>query len=188
MRASREHMEKVRSHILEAAGQGFREEGYGGLGINGLAKRAGMTSGAFYGHFPSKDAAFHEVVDKGLNDYADTVERFKQDYGEAWPEHFFKFYLGQAHVDDLANSCVVPGLSADVMRADANTKETYTRDVKAIADHIAGGVENNDEGDALALMALMAGTVMMARCLSDSQLSDELLAKARHWANEMISK
>ncbi|TVZ41588.1 TetR family transcriptional regulator [Alteromonadaceae bacterium 2753L.S.0a.02] len=188
MRASPEHMQKIRSHILKAAGQGFREEGFGGLGINGLAQRAGLTSGAFYGHFKSKNEAFQEVVNQGLNDYEDAIAQFGEQYGEAWQEHFLNFYLGNTHVEDLCNSCVVPGLSADVLRADAKTKGDYSKSVKRIAAGIATQSGDNESGNSLALMALLAGTVMMARCISDKQLSKDLRVAARHWAEEMLNQ
>lgn len=188
MRASREHMEKIRSHILEAAGKGFREEGYGGLGINGLAQRAGMTSGAFYGHFSSKSEAFKEVVENGLNDYNSAVDQFDQEYGEDWPKFFLNYYLGKKHVGNLADSCVVPGLSADVTRADEKTKEVYSESVKRIADNLSSKLRKSDSTDAMALMALLAGAVMMARCISDSQISEALLVAAKGWANEMIER
>lgn len=188
MRASQEHMKKVRSHILEAASKGFREDGYGGLGINGLAKRADMTSGAFYGHFSSKDEAFSEVVKKGLEDYAQAIEGFEKDYGDEWPEYFLGYYLGNEHVENLACSCAVPGLSADVMRANSETKEVYSDVSERIAQNIANGLGKKDLSDSWALMSLLAGAVMMARCVSDPQQKKEILNAAQDWASKMIEK
>ncbi|MCD1597072.1 TetR/AcrR family transcriptional regulator [Rheinheimera aquimaris] len=186
MRASKQHMEKVRSHILDAAGQGFREEGYGGLGINGLAQRAGLTSGAFYGHFMSKSDAFAEVVAKGLNDYANAVADLKQQHADAWPEHFLAYYLGAEHVENLACSCVVPGLSADVMRAEDKTKIIYSALTTRIADSITAGLNKSSSGDSWALMALLAGAVMMARSVSDPTQKKDILSAAQHWAETII--
>ena len=55
MKVSEEYKQLVRRKMVDAAGRGFRKNGYGGLGVDGLAKEAGVTSGAFYGHFKSKD-------------------------------------------------------------------------------------------------------------------------------------
>jgi hypothetical protein len=46
----------VRSRILEAAAEELRPQGLGGIGIPALMKRAGLTHGAFYAHFPNRDA------------------------------------------------------------------------------------------------------------------------------------
>ncbi len=187
MRASKEHMEKIRANILDAAGEGFREEGYGGLGINGLVKRAGLTSGAFYGHFSSKNEAFSEVIKNGLEDYSNTIEQLEKNHGDEWPQHFLHYYLGTEHVENLAGSCVVPGLSADVMRADIDTKDTYSNYSKQIANNITQGLHKNNPNDAWALMALLAGGVMMARCVSDPKQEKEILDSALGWAKKMIS-
>lgn len=188
MRASQAHMDKIHAHLLDAAGQGFREQGYGGLGINALAQKAGMTSGAFYGHFSSKNEAFREVVEKGLDDYADTIERLLTEHGDNWPTYFMDYYLGQEHLENLSCSCVVPGLSADVTRADADTKAIYAHATKNIANTISTGLKRKKPDDAWALMALLAGAVMMARCCSDSPTAKEIVHAAKIWAEKIIGK
>jgi TetR/AcrR family transcriptional repressor of nem operon len=45
MRYGPDHKEEARSRILHAAGRGFRRLGFGGVGVDGLAKEAGVTSG-----------------------------------------------------------------------------------------------------------------------------------------------
>ncbi|WP_250656275.1 TetR/AcrR family transcriptional regulator [Alkalimarinus coralli] len=187
MRASREHMEKVRSHILESSEQGFREEGYSGLGINGLAKRAGMTSGAFYGHFPSKRQAFKEVIESGMKDYIDSIQQFEEKYQEQWPLHFLDFYLSSEHVDDLAHSCVVPALSADVMRSDEEIKATYSTLLEKVVNQLSNGAGEHGKTGALALVSLLAGSVMIARCASTPKQSKEILDAARLLANTIVS-
>lgn len=188
MRASQEHMAKIRSHILESSEQGFREEGFSGLGINGLAKRAGMTSGAFYGHFPSKNQAFHEVIEKGMKDYAHSIEQFEEAHEEQWPQHFLDFYLGKEHLEDLTHSCVVPALSSDVMRSTKETKEVYSDSLEKIVNQISNGLGKQDKTDALALVSLLAGSVMIARCASSQKQSQEILDAARLLADTLVSK
>jgi AcrR family transcriptional regulator len=63
-----EQKEQTRQRILEAAGRSFRKGGFGGIGVDGLAKEAGLTSGAFYVHFGSKAEAFRESVQQGMAD------------------------------------------------------------------------------------------------------------------------
>ena len=55
MKVTREQVEKNRKQILDQAGKLFREKGFDGVGIDDIMKRAGLTRGAFYGHFGSKD-------------------------------------------------------------------------------------------------------------------------------------
>lgn len=187
MRVSKKQKAQIRADILDAAGQGFREMGYGGLGIDGLAKRSGVTSGAFYSHFASKQQAFNEVVDAGLGDYADAVQQFKTEHGDQWPQAFLNYYLGKEHVKNLACSCAVPGLSAEVMRSDVETKKIYEKQMTNIAGNIADGLEQDDADNTWALIGLLAGSVMMARCVSSPKKSQKILDSARLWAEKMIS-
>ncbi len=188
MRASKEHMEKTRSHILKSSEQGFREEGYSGLGINGLAKRAGMTSGAFYGHFSSKNQAFQEVIEKGMNDYIDTLIQLEEQYQGDWPQQFLDFYLSLEHTDDLGHSCVVPALSADVMRSDEDTKKLFSAKLEQIVVQMSSGLVGRDKAGAWALVSLLAGSVMIARCSSSRNQSKEILESAHTLANSIVSK
>lgn len=187
MRVSKEHKEKTRQKILKAAGRGFREEGYGGLGVDGLAKRAGLTSGAFYGHFSSKDEAFKEAVIQGIQDYTQAVVNLEVEHGENWTKEFLDYYLGKSHVDDMACGCVVPGLSAEVMRADANTKKAYENEIKKTAENISTRLKEQSKDNAWALMAMLAGSVMMARCIDNEDISDEILKSVKNCAEKLLS-
>lgn len=215
MRVTKEQKLKIRASILDAASRGFRENGFGGLGIDGLAKNAGLTSGAFYGHFASKQEAFNRVIETGMNSCAESLENIIKEHGENWPHAFIEFYLGHDHVDDLGHSCVIPGLSADVMRANEDTKSLYEESVLKLAEKMAGNLSeyhnrkrtdteitsdtqspgpkapSSQEAHALnenvwPIMAMMAGSVMMARCVNDPQLKADMLSSSKKWVVQMM--
>src|SRR6516225_10426199 len=94
MRYSAEHKEETRRRILNAAGQLFRKEGYGGSGIDGLTRAAGVTNGAFYGHFKTKSEAFQIAVVAGLEVLRLAVVELKAGRGKRWLKIFIDFYLG----------------------------------------------------------------------------------------------
>ncbi len=50
--------EKTRERILHAAEECFARDGYDAAGVAVICERAGVTKGAFYHHFPSKQALF----------------------------------------------------------------------------------------------------------------------------------
>lgn len=58
--------EETRARILEAAGQCFARHGYDGTGVAEICRCAGVTKGAFYHHFPSKQVLFLELLDRWL--------------------------------------------------------------------------------------------------------------------------
>ena len=194
MRVTKEQKLKIKASILDAACSGFREKGFGGLGVDGLAKKAGLTSGAFYGHFASKQEAFNTVVETGLDTYSQGLDDMVNEHGEEWSRAFVDFYLGHDHVADLSQSCAVPGLSADVMRADKETKMVYEDKVSALAEKMAEHLSNHhqsgiatDRKDVWPAMAVLAGTVMMARCVNNPVLQEEMLASSQQWVEKMMN-
>lgn len=68
VRYAKGHKQESRARIVAAAGRGFRRLGYGGIGVDGLAREADVTHGAFYGHFRSKAEAFRAAVVAGLRE------------------------------------------------------------------------------------------------------------------------
>ena len=59
--------EETRSNILTAATECFAQHGYDATGVNEICQRAGVTKGAFYHHFPSKQAVFTELLNRWLD-------------------------------------------------------------------------------------------------------------------------
>jgi AcrR family transcriptional regulator len=178
MRVTKEQKEQTRQKIIEAAGKGFRAHGYGGLGVDGLAKGADVTSGAFYGHFSSKDEAFKAAIEKGMKDYADTVNALQNQHGSHWIQELLDYYLGEDHRNDLSGSCAVPGLSAEVMRADQGTKAIYEEGLIKVAEAVADN-NNAKTEDALALMALLAGSVLLSRSVSSKETAERISKATR---------
>src|SRR5271155_4936714 len=102
MRYNSEHAEATRARILEACARQFRLHGFGGIGVEGLSRAAGVTTGAFYNHFGSKAAAFAKVVRSGVDRLRAGVEHFRRGYGERWLAAFADYYLGADHRRDVA--------------------------------------------------------------------------------------
>ena len=66
-RYSPEHKEATRRRMIETAGRRFKSDGIDGSGIATLVADAGLTNGAFYGHFASKDDLVASVVTQQLD-------------------------------------------------------------------------------------------------------------------------
>jgi TetR/AcrR family transcriptional repressor of nem operon len=185
MRYSAEHKQHTRTRILEAAGQLFRKEGYGGSGIDGLTKAAGVTNGAFYGHFKTKSEAFRTAVVAGLEELRLAVVELKAGRGKRWLKTFVDFYLGPKRTCDIGQSCALPSLSPEVMRADLDTRRAYEAELRRIIDEVATGLSDRAtlrrDDTAMALLALLSGGVTMARAVADPALSERIAqAIGRH--------
>ncbi|MBN8952186.1 MULTISPECIES: TetR/AcrR family transcriptional regulator [unclassified Rhizobium] len=178
MRYSAEHKEETRTRVVTAAGQVFRKEGYGGAGIDALTKAAGVTNGAFYGHFKSKSEAFRTAVVEGLEELRQAILTLRQNQPKDWLKALASFYLGYKRTCDLGDSCTLPSLSPDVMRADEETRRAYTVELKKLIAGVAAGLpestspgETTAEDRAIVLLATLSGGLTIARAVSDPALS-----------------
>ncbi len=174
--------EAGRAKILQSASRGFRSRGFGGSGVDGLAKDAGVTSGAFYAHFKSKTDAFREAVVIGLDDLRKGVEQMRERLGNRWRKSFIDFYMGDRRTCTLADSCALQSLSSDVARADDEVRQAFETQMRAIIDTVAAGLEGKPKArleEATALLALLVGGVTLARAVHDPNFSKEIAAAVR---------
>jgi TetR/AcrR family transcriptional regulator, transcriptional repressor for nem operon len=182
--------EAGRAKILVSAGRGFRRYGFGGVGIDGLAKEAGVTSGAFYAHFKSKAEAFRAAVNAGLEDLKLAIPEFQERFGKNWRTRFVEFYLGERRTCELGESCGLQSLSADVSRADNETRAEFERRFQGILDAVASGLEGRPRvrrQDAIAMLALLAGGVTLARAVKNPALAEEIANAVRKAADPSSS-
>ena len=152
-----------RGLILESAGRGFRSRGFGGLGVDGLARDAGVTSGAFYAHFKSKADAFREAVSVGLGQLANGIEQMRAQLGQHWREGFIDFYLGNRRTCELADSCALQSLSGEVARAGDDVREVFEAELNRIIEAAAAGLEGKSKARRDEATALLAGAAAV-RC------------------------
>jgi AcrR family transcriptional regulator len=173
-----EQKELTRQRILDAAGRGFRKGGFGGAGVDGLAKDAGVTSGAFYNHFDSKAAAFREAVAMGMGDLKEGVLRFQAEHGKDWWPVFVRFYLGDKRQCDLAESCALQSLAPEVARSDSSSRAAFEADLHDVAKIIVAGPSSvgcpNDTAVAIAALATLAGAVTLARAVDSCELAEQI--------------
>ena len=183
MRYKLGHKEESRLRILAAAGRGFRKKGYGGIGVDGLAHEAGVTSGAFYGHFPSKSEAFREAVVKGLRDLCASIGSLQSAEGDAWIEAFIDRYLGKKRTCDLSEACVFQALTPEVVRAESAVRRAYQEEIVKVIDVVAkglaGGTLAERRARAWALLAMLAGAVTAARAIEDDALASKVARSVR---------
>ena len=171
MRYGPGHKQEARTKILDAAGRGFRRLGFGGIGVDGLAKEAGVTSGAFYGHFPSKADAFKAAAVAGLVQLREAVEDLRANEGDAWLEKFVDFYMSVRRTCDLGETCALQSLTPEVARADRDTKAAYEAELLGVVEAVAEGLSNGTlparRETAWAILSILSGGVSIARSAAD---------------------
>ena len=178
MRYGPEHKEAARLRILGAAGRGFRRLGYGGIGVDGLAKEAGVTSGAFYGHFASKAEAFEAAAVAGLVELREAIEGLRAREGAGWLARFVEFYLSTKRTCELGDSCALQSLTPEVARAGRETRAAYEAELVRVVEAVAAGLPEATPAArkklAWAILAMLSGGVTLARASDDSRLGAQV--------------
>ncbi len=175
--------DKAESHdrIVRVAAARFREAGVDGIGVADLMKDAGLTHGGFYRHFASRDELAAEAIERALREGARAVEAVANTRKSPLTA-LVDAYLSAAHRDDLATSCAVTTLAADVARCNDRARSAYTRQVGAylelLTKLIAGDKRRSRRTRAIAALSTLVGAVSMARAVNDEKLSQEILKSA----------
>jgi len=158
---------RTRAEILDHAGRLFRLRGYAGTNIDDVMLAAGLTRGAFYAHFTSKDDLFTEAVIAGTG--------LRTRLRGAAPTAVLKAYLDKAELVASAPTCVLAALPSDIARAPLPARLAYANLLHAAIGEIAGAKKRKLDGDATAAVILAVGAVALARASGDTRLSDWLL-------------
>jgi AcrR family transcriptional regulator len=178
MRYGKDQKQATRQRILQAAGRRFKQDGIDGAGVAALMCDAGLTNGAFYAHFTSKDSLVAIAIADQLHTlHANIVAQAQS--GPAGLEQIVRWYLSAHHRDNPADGCPNAALLDEIGRCADATRQAYTDGVLVVIDGLAARMAPEDPPSArvkaLSLLGLMAGTLQLTRALTDRQLSDALL-------------
>ena len=184
MKVSREQMAANRARILGVASELFRERGFENVGVAEIMQAAGMTHGAFYGHFASKEALAAEAAAHALEQAREHWKDKLEAAGEQGLREYIETYLSPKHRDAPAQGCAIVALGAEVARQEASVRDAFAREVMLQIDTLAACMSGKNAEQkrekAMALVAQMAGAVLIARILGRKGVSDQMLAAVRH--------
>lgn len=169
--------------ILTVAAQAIRRSGYDGTGVAHLMKEAGLTHGAFYAHFSSREAMLAEAASCAFAQSAATLARVT---AHAPPDQaltaLLSAYLSKAHQEQVATGCPLAALGSETPRQLPEVRRAATRHVKEVIDLVAR--LSPDWGQpgahqrALVTVSTMVGALLLARAVDDPGLSDSLRESA----------
>ena len=178
VRYGKEHKAETRRRIIETAGRRFKQDGIDGSGVSTLMKDAGLTNGAFYAHFASKDDLVTTAIADQLKAQAESVVALAEP-GRAGLEQIVRGYLSPQHREMLGDGCPNAALLDEIGRCTETTKQAYTDGVLILIEGIAARMAPEAPASArvmaLSLLGLMAGTLQLSRAMTDSRLANELL-------------
>lgn len=172
---------KEASHerIVEAAARAIRRSGYDGTGVADIMKEAGLTHGAFYAHFASREAMLAEAADRaGAESNAIAAKVLAAAPPEQALQALVQVYLSKEHLASIETGCPISALGSEMPRQTPEVRRAATQRIKEMIDLVAR--QYPDWGQpgaherALVTVATMVGTLMLARAVDDAALSEAL--------------
>ncbi len=188
MRYGKDQKQATRRRIVEAAGRRLKQDGIDGAGVAAVMSDAGLTNGAFYAHFMSKEDLVANVLADQLRAQRQSLDSEPSD--RAGLEAFIRSYLSPQHRDQSADGCPSAALLDEIARRPVATRQVFTDELMGVIDDIASRLDPTHADaartDALTLFGLMLGTLQLARALTDRDLSDQLLARSVETALKLL--
>jgi TetR/AcrR family transcriptional repressor of nem operon len=180
--------------ILDAAAARLRQEGVSGAAVAAVMRQAGLTHGAFYCHFTSKDDLEIAALRHALKD--NRARWVGSPRTESWLDRLTRLgrrYLTSAHRDDLANSCALAALASDAARSGPAFKTAYQEEtlksLRAIcaAGDGEGAIDPLRFDSAIAFLALCIGGISLARAVEDPAFSEHILDACRQAVSSLAA-
>jgi TetR/AcrR family transcriptional repressor of nem operon len=176
MRFEKGHKAATRRHIVDVASRCFRRDGVSAAGIAGIMGEAGLTNGAFYPHFESKEALVREALTSAL---ADQQHRLDEERTGLDLEGAIRRYLNRAHLEDLAGGCPSAALLPEIARQALPTRQTYEEGLRSYVSTLAALLPDAGSATsgrrATAIFGLMVGTLQLARGVPDAAQAEQIL-------------
>jgi TetR/AcrR family transcriptional repressor of nem operon len=184
MRYSKDHKLETHARIVKKASVRLRERGAHGIGVADLMKDAGLTHGGFYAHFDSREAllieAFAYAMDRSTDRWRKLAEQTSPDKRLAT---IVDSYLTPTHRDDLGHGCTIPALSAEIARESPKTRKAFAVKLEQMVDILAEQIPDVPRKaarkQAMASLATMMGTLVLARVAGGGEFSDDILGAGR---------
>ncbi|MCP9915287.1 TetR/AcrR family transcriptional regulator [Cyanobium sp. ATX 6F1] len=182
MRYPEGHNQAVRERILSSAAEELRRNGLSGIGIPALMKRAGLTHGAFYSHFPNREALVAEAIRAAAAASADGPLA-----GSSTLEQSLAQYLSPEHLAHPERGCVIAALGGEGARQPAPVRSAFAAAARGLLTAIERKLHPRrpsrlPSDQALRLVSTMVGAVVLARLVDDPALAQRLLEVAAHSA------
>ena len=171
--------EATHERIVSVAARAIRRSGYDGTGVADIMKEAGLTHGAFYAHFDSREAMLAEAAAKACAESAAAAAEVVASVppGAALAS-MLGSYLSRGHVEQVELGCPLAALGSETVRQAPEVRRVATRHIKEVVDLIAR--QSPDWGQpaaherALVTVATMVGALLLARAVDEPALSDGL--------------
>ena len=169
--------------IVSVAARAIRRSGYDGTGVVDIMKEAGLTHGAFYAHFSSREAMLAEAAGRAC---AQSAAAAAEVVGSVPPgkalASMLGAYLSREHLEHADTGCPLAALGSETSRQAPEVRRVATRHIKEMIDLVARQLPDWGQPGAheraLVTVAAMVGALLLARAVDEPGLSDALRAAA----------
>jgi TetR/AcrR family transcriptional repressor of nem operon len=182
MRVSRIQAAENRQTVIDVASRLFRESGFDGIGLKDLMKGAGLTQGAFYKQFASKEDLAAQSSARALESAfsrwsAAMAANPKDPLGAV-----MAFYLSMEHREQRMEGCPIVALGSDAARQGSDVKASFEAGIKAHLEILGRLIAEIDgkgpKGKAMAILSTMVGALTLSRAVNDPDLARAFLDAA----------
>ncbi len=188
MRVSRIQAAENRQTVINVASRLFRERGFDGIGLKDLMEGAGLTQGAFYKQFASKEdlaaQASRRALESAFRRWSAAIAANPEDPLGA----VIAFYLSMGHREEKMDGCPIVALGSDAARQGSDVKASFEAGIKAHLEILGRLVaETNGEepkGKAMAILSTMVGALTLSRVVNDPDLAQAFLDAAAQQVRE----
>lgn len=182
MRVSRVQAEENRQTVINVASRLFREHGFDGIGLKDLMEEAGLTQGAFYKQFTSKEDLAVQASKRALESAscrwtAATAANPEDPLGAV-----IGFYLSAGHREERTDGCPIVALGSDAARHGVEVKASFEAGIKTHLE-VLGRLISETQGEefkskSMAVLSMMVGALTLSRVVNDPDLAQAFLDTA----------
>lgn len=182
MRVTRAQADENREKAINEASRLFRKRGFNGIGVKDLMEAAGLTQGAFYKQFKSKEDLAAQASRRAL----ESAARKWSTVAEANPEDplgaVFALYLSKEHRDEVMDGCPIAALGSDAARHSSEVKASFEAGIRVqleLLSRLLGELDGEEPNEqAMAVLSTMIGALVLSRSVNNEQLSERFLEAA----------
>ncbi|TNB85251.1 TetR/AcrR family transcriptional regulator [Pseudomonas sp. Fig-3] len=185
MRYSANHKLETREKLLASSAMSAKKSGFSTVGVDGLMKAIGLSGGAFYSHFSSKDELFKTIVEREL---AQSLERLSGEnvLDSQKLERCLKQYLSMSHVEQPEAGCALPVLGAEIARSDVQVREAAQTWICRLHESWARIL--GSESLSWAILSQCVGALVVARMLATPEIQRDVLKSSHDEISRRIAQ
>ncbi len=192
MRYQSEHKEQTRQRVLAEAAAAIRKSGPDGIGVAAIMAKAGLTHGAFYAHFESKDDLVAQAISRMFEESGEKFLRRTESLPPAAAlANYVDMYLSTRHRDAPQSGCPLPSLSGEVPRLPGAARARFAAGLETLTASLAGRIRELGSAEpemlATSMVSEMVGALAMSRAVASPAESDRILQVSRNAIKARLS-